>query len=314
MATKLANINASVKKMAGKAELKIRKNSPEILLAAGLIGMAATVVLACKATLRADEVLDHHKRKMADIHEAKDIADQNESGEELEYDDQLYRMDVGMQYAKTVGNMTKLYAPAIAVGSISVACILASRNIMQKRYVGVVAFGNAVLKEFNEYRSRVREEEGELKDRHYRYGTDIGTIDEKETDENGKAKKVKKDFENASTDLTLPDDTCRFFDDSNPNWDKNPSFSMMFLRGQQNYFNDLLHTRGHVFLNEVYDGLGFEHTPQGAVLGWIDGMDDDCIDFGLYDPNKDNVRRFVNGSDNTILLEFNHCGVIWDKI
>ena len=110
------------------------------------------------------------------------------------------------------------------------------------------------------------------------------------------------------------DDSCRFFDSSNPNWDKNPTFSMMWLRGQQNILNDILHTRGHVFLNEVYDALGFPHTPQGAVLGWIDGEGDNCIDFGLYDPNKENVRRFVNGVDNVIMLEFNHDGVIWDKI
>ena len=89
---------------------------------------------------------------------------------------------------------------------------------------------------------------------------------------------------------------------------------MMWLRGQQNILNDILHTRGHVFLNEVYDALGFPHTPQGAVLGWIDGEGDNCIDFGLYDQNKENVRRFVNGVDNVIMLEFNHDGVIWDKI
>lgn len=314
MKTKLANINASVRKMTGKAEMKIRKNSPEILLAAGLIGMVGTVVLACKATLRADEVLDHHRKKMADIHDAKEIADQNESGGELEYDDQLYRMDVGMQYAKTSGSLMKLYAPAIAVGSLSVAAILVSRNIMQKRYLGAVAFGNAVNSAFEEYRKRVREEEGELKDRHYRYGTDLGTIEEKETDENGKAKKVKKDFENADPAKMPADDTCRFFDSKNPNWDKNPNFSMMFLRGVQNTCNDLLHVRGHLFLNEVYDALGFDHTPQGAVLGWVEGIGDDYVDFGLYDQNKDNVRRFVNGEDNVILLEFNHAGVIWDKI
>ena len=115
--------------------------------------------------------------------------------------------------------------------------------------------------------------------------------------------------------MVIPnDDSCRFFDSSNPNWDKNPTFSMMWLRGQQNILNDILHTRGHVFLNEVYDALGFPHTPQGAVLGWIDGEGDNCIDFGLYDQNKENVRRFVNGVDNVIMLEFNHDGVIWDRI
>lgn len=310
----LAKISTTAARKAGKAELIIKKNSPEILLGLGIIGFVGTVVTACKATLRADEVLEYHKQKMKDIHDAKEIADQNPDGE-LEYDDGLYRQDVGIQYLKTTGNMVKLYAPTIALGTLSLACILASRNIMRKRYLSVVAAYNGVTAAFEEYRKRVRDEYGENLDKHFRYGTTYGTLTEVDVDENGKKTKTKVDTEQTDSTMVSPsDDSCRFFDSTNPNWDKNPQFSMMWLRGQQNILNDILHTRGHVFLNEVYDALGFSHTPQGAVLGWIDGEGDDCIDFGLYDPNKESVRRFVNGVDNVILLEFNHDGVIWDKI
>lgn len=310
----LANISNAVMKKAGKTELILKDKSPEILLGIGIVGFVGTVVVACKATLRADDVLEFHKKKMNDIHEAKEIADQNPDGE-LEYNETLYRQDIGFQYLKTAGNMAKLYAPTIALGTLSLACILTSRNIMQKRYLGVVAAYNGISTAFEEYRKRVRDEYGESLDKHFRYGTTYDTLVEYSTDENGKKTKNKVDTENISTDVVNPNsDTCRFFDSSNPNWDKNPNFSMMWLRGQQNYLNDLLHTRGHVFLNEVYDTLGFPHTPQGAVLGWIDGEGDDCIDFGLYDPNKDTVRRFVNGVDNVILLEFNHDGVILNRI
>lgn len=304
--------NSTLKKM-GRTELMIKKNSPEILLGIGIVGFVGTVVTACKATLRADEVLDHHRKKMNDIHEAKEIADQNPE-EELSYDEELYRQDIGFQYLRTSGNLIKLYAPSIALGTLSLACILASRNIMQKRYVGMVAAYNGISAAFEEYRKRVREEYGEELDRHFRYGTTCDTLTEIKMNENGKNIKEKVKVEQMDSSLINPDDTCRFFDSSNPNWDKNPSFSMMFLRGQQNILNDLLHTRGHVFLNEVYDALGFDHTPQGAILGWIEGEGDDCIDFGLYDPSKEGVRRFVNGVDNVILLEFNHDGAIWDKI
>lgn len=310
----LANIGSSISKALGKSELVLKKNSPEILLGLGIVGFIGTVVTACQATLRADEVLEYHKKKIKDIHDAKEIADQNPENE-LEYDSQLYRQDIGIQYVKTTGNLIKLYAPAVALGAFSLASILVSRNIMQKRYLGVLAAYNSVSAAFEEYRKRVRSEYGDGLDKHFRYGTTYDTLTEIGTDENGK--KIKKKVETENTDSTLVspnDDTCRFFDKSNPNWDENPNFSMMFLRGQQNILNDLLHTRGHVFLNEVYDALGFPHTPQGAVLGWVDGGDDDYIDFGLYDQNKDSVRRFVNGVDNVILLEFNHDGVIWDKI
>lgn len=308
----LSKVGTSAAKFAGKAEFAIKKNSPEILLGAGIVGFVGTVVLACKATCRADEVLEFHRRKIKDINDAKEIADADPEGE-MSYDIEIYRQDKAIRYLKTTGSLAKLYAPTIAVGTLSLACILTSRNIMQKRYLGVVAAYNGLSAAFEEYRKRVRDEYGDGLDKHFRYGT---TYDELPVyDENGKKTKEKEQVEKTETGMVIPnDDSCRFFDSSNPNWDKNPTFSMMWLRGQQNILNDILHTRGHVFLNEVYDALGFPHTPQGAVLGWIDGEGDDCIDFGLYDQNKESVRRFVNGVDNVIMLEFNHDGVIWDKI
>ena len=308
----LSKVSTSASKFAGKAEFTIKKNSPEILLGAGIVGFVGTIVLACRATYRADEVLEFHRRKIKDINDAKEIADADPEGE-MSYDVEIYRQDKAIRYLKTTGSLAKLYAPTVAVGTLSLACILTSRNIMQKRYLGVVAAYNGVSAAFEEYRKRVRDEYGEGLDKHFRYGT---TYDELPVyDENGKKTKEKEQVEKTETEMVIPtDDSCRFFDSSNPNWDKNPTFSMMWLRGQQNILNDILHTRGHVFLNEVYDALGFPHTPQGAVLGWIDGEGDNCIDFGLYDPNKENVRRFVNGVDNVIMLEFNHDGVIWDKI
>ena len=308
----LSKVSTSAARFAGKAEFTIKKNSPEILLGAGIVGFVGTVVLACRATCRADEVLEFHRRKIKDIEDAKEIADADPEGE-MSYDIEIYRQDKAIRYLKTTGNLAKLYAPTVAVGALSLACILTSRNIMQKRYLGVVAAYNGLSAAFEEYRKRVRDEYGEGLDKHFRYGT---TYEELPVyDENGKKTKEKEQVEKTETEMVVPnDDTCRFFDSSNPNWDKNPTFSMMWLRGQQNILNDILHTRGHVFLNEVYDALGFPHTPQGAVLGWIDGEGDNCIDFGLYDPNKENVRRFVNGVDNVIMLEFNHDGVIWDRI
>ena len=308
----LSKVSTSAARFAGKAEFTIKKNSPEILLGAGIVGFVGTVVLACRATCRADEVLEFHRRKIKDIEDAKEIADADPEGE-MSYDIEIYRQDKAIRYLKTTGNLAKLYAPTVAVGALSLACILTSRNIMQKRYLGVVAAYNGLSAAFEEYRKRVRDEYGEGLDKHFRYGT---TYEELPVyDENGKKTKEKEQVEKTETGMVMQtDDSCRFFDSSNPNWDKNPTFSMMWLRGQQNILNDILHTRGHVFLNEVYDALGFPHTPQGAVLGWIDGEGDNCIDFGLYDQNKENVRRFVNGVDNVIMLEFNHDGVIWDRI
>lgn len=305
----LTKIGTSISKVGGRTVLTIQKKSPEILLGIGIATFAGTIVAACKATLKADAILEHHSRKMKDIRDAKEIAETDES---VDYDEDLYRRDIMIQYTKTGVDLLKVYGPAIALGALSLTCILTSRNILNNRYLSAVAAYNAVSSAFEEYRKRVRTEYGDGLDRHFRYGTTYEEITVETEDENGKKKKEKVTVENS--DMTMPNDTSVFFDKGNPNWDENPTFSMMFLRTVQRQMNDLLHVRGHVFLNEVYQALGFPHTPTGAIVGWVDGLGDNCIDFGLYDSSKDTVRRFVNGYDNVILLEFNHDGIIWDKI
>lgn len=184
---------------------------------------------------------------------------------------------------------------------------------MQKRYLGLLAAYNGLTEAFEAYRSRVREEQGEIMDRHFRYGTELEEVTVETVDENGKKKKEKQLVEKPGS-LKLPSSEAVFFDESNPNWDPNPQFSMSFLRGQLNWLNDKFHTKGHLFLNEVYDALGFPETQEGAILGWVEGLGDNYIDFGFYDPNNEAARRFVNGDTQAILLDFNHDGVIWDKI
>ncbi len=314
MKNKLMNIGSSLSKKMGKMEIVAKKKSPEILLAVGFVGFAGTVVTACRATLRAKDIIEFHKEQMDMIEEAKEIVEKNPEGE-LEYTEELYKQDIVIQHVKTACSLAKVYAVPVALGGLSLACILASRNILNSRYLAAVAAYNSVTAVFEQYRERVRKEYGEETDKHLRYGTEFKVITNKSVDENGNKVKTSVTTQDTKVEDMVPnDDTCRFFDSTNPNWDKNPQFSMMFLRGQQNILNDILHTRGHVFLNEVYDALGFEHTPQGAILGWVEGEGDDCIDFGLYNPDKENVRRFVNGTENNILLEFNHDGVIFDKI
>ena len=96
------------------------------------------------------------------------------------------------------------------------------------------------------------------------------------------------------------------FDEKSPNFCKNhPEYNQMFLKAQQNYFNDLLRVRGHVFLNEVYDGLGLPRTSRGAICGWI-----------LDAENKGSFIDFkpVEDENGAIMLPIAVDGVIFDKI
>lgn len=93
---------------------------------------------------------------------------------------------------------------------------------------------------------------------------------------------------------------------------------MHFLKNQQNYCNDLLKTKGHLFLNEVYDILGMLETEAGKVVGWVydekNPIGDNFVDFGIFDMNDERNFDFINGYENTAILDFNVDGNILDYI
>lgn len=308
---KIQAVKSALGKKAGRTGLILKKKSPELLMAAGLLGFAGTVVLACKATLKAEEVIEEAEEKIEKIksvHEGR-----VEIKEGMTYTDKDYQKDMGIVYVQTAGKFVKLYGPAITMGLLSIFCILSSQNIMKKRNVALTAAYKAIEQGFSEYRSRVVEEYGEDVDRDFKNGIRRKTVTVTEEDENGKKKKVKKVVE--TVDPNGHSIYARFFDESNPNWTKTPEYNLLFLKNQQNWANDKLHAQGHLFLNEVYDMLDMDRSQAGAVVGWVVSQDgDNFVDFGIYDMEREASRAFVNGYERSILLDFNVDGVIYDLI
>lgn len=293
----------SVTCFAGKMSMKVGKASPHIMLGLGIVGVVAGVVVACKETTKAKEVLDETEEKLDNLNSQR-------------LPDPIVRKETFKIYMKSGGKLVKIYAPAIALEAASIGLIIGSHCVLNRRYIATTAAYKAVEEAFRNYRKRIAEK--------------IGEDDEKRTYLG--MSEPKKDIPSANVDpdtgevIITPENGvvinpnfnaspyARFFDELNPNWKKNPEFNLMFLRSQQNYLNDILHARGHVFLNEAYEALGFPHTSAGAVVGWVLGSGDDYIDFGLYDAYKESARDFVNGYERSVLLDFNVDGLIWDKI
>jgi hypothetical protein len=284
----------AVSKALGRRALVLEKNSPQLLFGAGLVGMVGSTVLACRATLKLEEVLDEGK---VNLHKAKTL-------EHREYTEQDKQRDISIIYVQTSMKVVRLYAPAIAVGSASVAALVQAHSILNRRNAALTAAYLALEKGFAEYRQRVVEKYGEEEDRNFRYGTR-----EVEVITDGKKKTAVRVGEGE------PSIYARFFDPLSTEWSKEPEYNLIFLKCQQNYVNDLLRARGHVFLNEVYDKLGIPRSKAGSVVGWIliGDVRDNYIDFGIWDSDG-TVRDFVNGREASILLDFNVDGVIYDKI
>lgn len=108
---------------------------------------------------------------------------------------------------------------------------------------------------------------------------------------------------------------ARFFDETCKGYEKDTQYNLLMLRGQQQYANDLLHARGYVFLNDVYDMLGIDRTKEGQIVGWVynknNEVGDNFVDFGILETN----REIEDGSyEPAILLDFNVDGNILDLI
>lgn len=289
---------------------KIKKASPEILVAAGVAGIVTSAVMACKATTKAGTIKDELKEGMDQINEvANNPKVQN-------YTEEDKRKDTVIVYTQAAMKYIKLYGPSVLLGAASIVCIIGSHNILKKRNVALAAAYASIDKGFKEYRGRVIERFGEDLDRELRYNVKAKEFEETTTDAKGKEKISKTTVEVA--DPNTYSEYARFFDDGCNGWTKDAEYNLMFLKNTQNTANDLLKARGHLFLNEVYDMLGIPRSKAGQVVGWIYDKDhpigDNFVDFGIYNMNIEKVRDFVNGYERTILLDFNVDGPIMDMI
>lgn len=300
----------------GRAGLHIKKHSPEILMVAGIAGTVVSTVMACKATMKVDEILEEKDEKIEKIHRGIEASEINEN---IEYPEENIKKDLTVVYAQTGVKLVKLYTPSILLGTLSITAIVSGHRILKKRNLALAAAYAVSEKGFKEYRKRVVERFGDAIDKELRYNLKAQEVEEIVVDKNGK-ETTKKAIINVPTgdgELEGYSVYARFFDDGNTGWSKDPEASLMFLRRQQDYANEILKTRGHLFLNEVYDMLGIPRSAKGQVAGWIydenNERGDNYVDFGIY-ANKEGNRRFVNGYERTILLDFNPDGDILNLI
>ena len=301
-----------VNRTLSKAGFQIKKHSPEILIVAGIAGVVTSAVMACKATTKINDILDQTKEEVGKVNDALD----NEKISEDVYSKEDAKKDLAIIYIQTGVKLAKLYGPSLILGALSITSILASNNILRKRNVALAAAYATIDSSFKEYRSHVIERFGKDLDRELKYNIKAKEISETTVDENGKETTVTKTVPVVESEE--PSDYARFFCEGCAGWTKDPEMNLVFLKQQQNWANELLKTRGHLFLNEVYDMLGIERSKAGQVVGWVyDETNPNCdnyVDFGIYDIYNERKRAFVNGWERSILLDFNVDGDIYSLL
>ena len=304
------NLVLKANQLLGKAKFGLKKHSPEILVVSGIVGTVVSTVMACKATTKLDDILVETREKMDLVHKGMD--DGNVNGKEYSVEDG--KKDTAIIYTQTAVKVAKLYAPSVALGVLSITSILAGNNILRKRNVALAAAYTAIDNSFKRYRENVIERFGEEVDNELRCGIKSKVITNTTVDENGNEKSETDTVQ--VTDPCAIDTFARIFDRQNSNcYDKDQNMNEYFLRAQEQYCNDLLIANGYLFINDVYDALGFPKTPEGQVVGWIydekNPVGSNCVDFRK---KKINVDMGDGTFEPGWLLDFNHDGTILNMV
>lgn len=276
------------------------KHAPTILTGAGTVGLVGTAVLASRATLTYKELIADEVMVITD---GPNLMKRNEH-----YTEDEFRKDRIVCYSRIVTKTVKHYAPTIALGVASVAAFWWSHSIQSKRIAGLAAAYTALDASYRKYKKSVASVIGE---------ESMKKVEEKILDD---VVFTDEPFEyDKMAESVIPEYSpyARIIDENASVWDPSDDITELNIHAQLNYMNDILRTRGYLFLSDVYDALGIPRTPASQVVGWLwkKGDGDHYVSFGDIEGHRikfwdDSRRREVAN----YLLDFNVDGEIVNEI
>lgn len=299
------SFKSTLTRIASRAGAKLVKNYPSIALAAGVAGFVGTVGLAIHATNNSQYIIGNHK---SDIHHtAERFKKQNDP-----YSPEQFKKDQIAIWTNTVKELSKKYAPTMALGVASIAALISGQSVLNNRLGTMTLAYEGLSAVFKAYRGVVADEVGEDRETELHL-----TAREKAWDEGI----ITRPGEGKGD---LPEDiyglTFWFDSDSCPmNYQNSDMLNANFLRDVENAMNRRLQQRGHLFLNDVYEALGMPDTPLGTQLGWINipGEKESFVDFGFHRKIDETVKgriKELSNDKHAYLLDLNVDGVIWNLL
>lgn len=300
-----------------KTVFQVKKHSPEILIATGIVGVTASTVLACRATTKTGAIIEEAKAKIDGVHQVLESPELKARYVEKygeEFDDKASKKELAAIYVKTGLDFAKLYGPSVLLGVASIACILTSHRIIRGRNVALAAAYATIDRGFKDYRGRVIERFGKELDRELRYDIKSKEIEEVVVNEDGTKQTVTKTVN--TIEPARYSGYARCFDETCAGWTRNAEENLWFLLQQQSFATKKLQTEGYLFLNDVYEMLGMQKSAAGQQIGWIydekNPVGDNYVDFGIHDLHDEAKRLFVNGYEKSIWIDPNVDGYILD--
>lgn len=200
------------------------RKSPEILTGIGIAGMIATTVMAVRATPKATRLLEEAKKR--------------KEGEKL-------------TTAEVVKTTWKCYIPAAVTCLTSAACLIGANSVNVRRNAAIATAYNLSQTALTEYKDKVKETVGEVKERAVRNAIAQDKVDRDPV---------------SNHDVVVTDRGTSLFKDG--------MFGRYFISDMEtvdramNWVNRNITSSMYISLNEFYGQIGLSHIDAGYDLGW----------------------------------------------
>jgi hypothetical protein len=211
-----------------KAAKLIADNSPTILTTIGVTGTVVTAFLTGKASIKAYKIVEFETAE----HLIKDP--------DFEFDDKT-----------KIKLVWKEFIPPVAVGTLTIACIIGANRIGSRRTAALAAAYSLTEKAFEEYKDKVQEHIGA--NREQRVRDDIA-----QDRVNANPVTSREVIVTGAGEVLCYDSiTGRYF-----------TSTVEKIRSAQNDINhDIIHDL-YATLSEFYSKIGLPSTPYSTEMGW----------------------------------------------
>jgi len=315
-------------KLAGKTAFFAKEHGAELLSAAGVVSVVSGVVMTTKASLKVHKVMEEYDRVKTKLVMEEYLKIEDDGETVSTYNEEDVKKEVIILQTQTGLQLVKMYAPAVILTTTGIACLLSSNNILKKRLVALSAAYKTLEEGYTAYRRRVVEEYGEEKDLYFKTGLRTEKLEIEEINEKGKP--VTKLVDVVNTDNFGGSPYSRIYSRATSSEWMNGSIiaNEDRLEHVHKFCNTRLQAQGYMFINSVYEELGFEPTIAGQEVGWlsageieklrkqgIDYKGDGYIDFlSLYNNHLKSQNRQNREEYAEIPLDFNVDGPILAKL
>lgn len=217
-------------------------NSPAILTAIGVTGTLTTAYLAAKAAFKSVDVLKEAEEDKRE-HFFGDQTDATGEAVEVEFE--------GLTTQDQFEAVWSLYVPAAASAALTVAAIICSQRISDRRAAAMASAYSVVEKSYAEYRAKNLAKVGKKKEQEVRDAVAQDLV----TD--NPPSKSEIILVNNGTVLCLDTHSMRYF-----------TGDMETLRKAENDINWQILNEGNASLTDFWDKIGLAQTKGSDELGW----------------------------------------------